>query len=391
MDIFILDSLYRRNQVVDRFQSLIWTERFSSAGDFELQLYSTLENRSRFVEGTKLAINESRRVMQVETVQDGIDDEGRQILKITGYSLESILTNRLALAAVGDTTTYPKWTLTGTPKAIATQMFHDICVTGILNAGDVIPLINEGNVLFPADTIAPPSDSITYDVDPKTLYDAEKDICDLYLMGFRLVRNYDLGQLWFDVYTGSDRTTHQTIYPAVVFSPGMDNLKNPTELRSISAYKNVAYVISPVGSQVVYPSGVDSSINGFERRVLLVNASDITDTDPVVASAAMSRRGYEELAKNRQLSAFDGEISQTSNYIYGVDYNLGDLVEMRNNDGLSNSMQVTEQIIVSDENGDRSYPTLSLNQFVTPGSWASMPAGKQWSDFTTEQWSDMPG
>jgi Siphovirus ReqiPepy6 Gp37-like protein len=390
MDIFILDSLYRRNQVVDRFQSLIWTERFSSVGDFELQLHSTFDNRSRFTEGTKLAINESRRVMQVETVQDGIDDEGREILKVTGPSLETVLTNRLALAAVDDTTTHPKWTLTGTPKDIATQMFHDICVTGILDPGDVIPLINEGS-LFPADTIAPPPDSITYDVDPKTLYEAEKDLCDLYLMGFRLIRNYDLGQLWFDIYTGSDRTSHQTTYPAVIFSPGLDNLKDTSELRSIATYKNTAYVISPVGSEIVYAQGVDTTVNGFERRVLLVNATDIDDPDPVAASAAMVRRGYEELSKNRQLSAFDGEISQKTNYVYGVDYNLGDLVEMRNSDGVSNNMQVTEQIIVSDENGDRSYPTLSLNQFIVPGSWAAQPAGKQWSDFTTEHWADMPG
>lgn len=388
MDIFILDSLYRRNQVVDKFQSLIWTERFSAAGDFELQLHSSYANRTTFVEGTRLAINESRRVMQIETVEDGLDDEGREILKVTGYSLESILNNRLALAAMGDTTTYPKWTLTGTPKVIATKMFHDICVTGVLNAGDIIPLIHEGS-LFPVDTIDAPSDSITYEVEPKALYTALKDLCDMYLMGFRLVRNYDLSQLWFDIYMGSDRTSHQTDYPAVVFSAGLDNLKNTSELRSTAVYKNVAYVVSPVGSQVVYAAGGDPTMNGFDRRVLLVNATDITDTDPVSATAAMIRRGNEELAKNRQLSAFDGEISQRSSYIYGVDYNLGDLVEMRNADGFSNNMQVTEQIIVSDENGDRSYPTLSLTSFVTPGSWSSLPADKHWADFTTEHWADM--
>lgn len=390
MDIYILDSLYRRVEVVDRFESLVWTERFSAVGDFELQLHSTLENRTRFKEGVKLAINESYRVMMVETVEDSVDDQGQQILNVKGYSLESILSNRLALADLSDTTTNPKWSITGTPKAIATQMFHDICVTGILDSGDVIPLINEGSI-FPADTIPPPSDVITYEIDPKTLYEAEKNLCDLYLMGFRLVRNLDTSQLWFDIYTGSDRTSHQTALPAVIFSPGLDNLKDTSELTSIALYKNVAYVISPVGYEVVYPSDVDPSVLGFERRVLLVNATDITDTDPVVASTQMIQRGYEELAKNRRLSAFDGEISQTSKYVYGVDYNLGDLVELRNTDGLSNSMQVTEQIIVSDKEGDRSYPTLSLTQFVTPGSWAAQPADKVWNDFTTEHWADMPG
>jgi hypothetical protein len=48
MEVFILDSLLRRSQVVDKFESLIWTERFSEIGDFELDLKSTLEARGQF-------------------------------------------------------------------------------------------------------------------------------------------------------------------------------------------------------------------------------------------------------------------------------------------------------------------------------------------------------
>jgi hypothetical protein len=103
----------------------------------------------------------------------------------------------------------------------------------------------------------------------------------------------------------------------------------------------------------------------------------------------MLQRGIDELAKNRKIHAFDGEISQTSQYVYGVDYNLGDLVETRNIDGVSNSMQVTEHIFVSDKQGVRSYPTLAVTQFVTPGSWVALPADKKWIDFTTEKWMDM--
>lgn len=390
MDIYILDSFYRRTDVVDKYESLIWTERFSSAGDFQLKIQSTLGNRNRFVEGTKLAILESYRVMVVETVQDGTDDDGQQILTITGPSLESVLDQRLARSAMDDTTTNPQWVLTGTPKDIATQMFHDICVTGVLDAGDVIPYINEGS-LFPADTTPAPTDSITYTVDPDTLYNAEKTLCDQYLMGFRLVRNSDLSQLWFDIYMGSDRTSHQTTLPAVIFSSAMENLQNTTELRSLTPYKNAAYVITPVGTRIVYPDDVDPTTSGFDRRVLIVKADDITDTDPVVAQALMLQRGVDELAKNRKIQAFDGEISQSSQFVYGTDYNLGDLVETRNADGVSNNMQVTEHIFASDSEGIRSYPTLAVNQFIVPGSWIALPAGKTWNDFTTEEWQDLPG
>jgi hypothetical protein len=278
-----------------------------------------------------------------------------------------------------------------TAKAIATQMFHDICVTGVVNTADIIEFIHEGT-LFLADTIASLTDSINWSVEPKSLLQALQDICDLYDMGYRLIRNFDTSQLWFDIYMGSDRTTGQTTLPAVIFSPDLDNLQNTTELTTIALEKNVALVISPVGTQLVYPDGVDpASATGLNRRLLLVNATDLTNSGTFAADAAA--RGKEELSKNRAVSAFDGEIDQRSRYKYGTHYNLGDLVEIRNQDGATNKMQVIEQIFVDDEQGERSYPTLQLNQFITAGSWASWDFNKHWVDYdldTTSVWSNQP-
>jgi hypothetical protein len=181
------------------------------------------------------------------------------------------------------------------------------------------------------------------------------------------------------------------LLPAVIFSPNLDNLQNTTELTSIATYKNVAYVFSPVGHEIVYLPDVDPTTTGFERRVLLVTADDITDEDPFAASAKMVQRGIQELARNRQFSAFDGEINQTSQYQYGRDYNLGDLVEYQNTSGAINIMQVTEQIFVSDREGDRSYPTLSMNTFITPGSWLSWDDEEVWAEVDSDlHWADLP-
>jgi len=388
MELYILDSLYRRVTVVDKFKSLIWTDRFAAYGDFELDLFSTQANRGLFTMGTKLALTESDRVMVVETVENSVADDGSRVLKVTGRSLESVFDNRLARGVLGDTTTTPTWELTGTPPEIATQMVNDICVTGVLDPGDVIPLLSLGSI-SPPDTIPPPSASITLDVDLQTLYSAMTNLCGQYLMGFRISRNADFAQLYFNVYMGSDRTIHQSDLPAVLFSSELDNLQDTSELKSIATYKNVAYVISPVGSEVVYADNVDPSTIGVDRRVVIVQADDITDTDPTTASNQMIAAGQAALAQARQVQSFDGETSQISQYKYGRDYNLGDLLSVANDDGLVNDMQVTEQIFVSDNQGDRSYPTLSLYEFVTPGSWLALPADKHWYDFTTEHWSEM--
>lgn len=391
MEVYILDSLNRRDQVVDKFESLIWTERFSAAGDFQLALPSTLSNRKRFVPGVKLACNSSYRVMTVETVEDGTDSDGKKMIKLSGPSLEDILEDRVARGTLGDLTATPKWTLTGTPGDIMRQIFHDICVTGILDSGDKITSVIEDSI-FPVDTIAEPSDEYTVELDLTTVYKAEKNLADLFGLGFRLVRHPLTSLLYWDVYSGSDRTSQQTTLPAVIFSPDLDNLQNTKELTTIQTYKNVAYVFSPVGYEIVYALDVDPTVEGFERHVLLVQADDITDSDGPTASAKMIQRGQEELGKNRRFSGFDGELSQKSQYKYGIDYNLGDLIEMRNSDGYTNYMQVTEQIMASDSEGDKSYPTLAINKFITPGSWSSWDYNQEWIDLdpSPEEWADQP-
>ena len=392
MEGYILDSLYRRIDVVDQFISFIWTERQKEMGDFVLEVPSTLQNRSRFTPGTNLALDRSFRVMTIETVEDATDDEYRNTLKISGRSLERILDDRVARHLLSDLTAEPKWSLTGLPIDIAELIFHDICTVGSLDPSDIVTGIIEGNTLFPTDTIPSPEDVVTIEIDPTTVYQAIKQIADIYSFGFRIARDPVSGQLYFDVYTGCNRTSQQTLYPSVVFSPSLDNLQKTSELKSNAAYKNVAYVISPVGHEVVYLLDTPSTITGFDRRVLLVKADDITDTDPAIASAKMIQRGKDQLAINTTLTAFDGELNQYSNYKYGIDYNLGDLVEERNVDGVSNQMQVTEQILAEDSEGERSYPTLSLNKFITPGSWSSLGVKPEWVDLEDDPitWSEEP-
>lgn len=389
MEVYILNASLQRDEVVDVFDSLIWTERWQKEGDFELNVNSTPQNKKLFSSGKMLALNESKRIMVAETFEDSISSEGEKSLKITGRSIEKCLYDRVARGAMTSTTVESKWNLNGTPGAIMRKIFHDICVTGTLSSADVIPFIYEGTLL-PASTISESTTVIDIPLDPMTVGDALVQIGTQYDLGFRMLRNDDLSQIYFDVYSGSDRTTGQTSLPAVIFSPDLGNLQDTKALVSDAVYKNCAYVFSPVGFKVVWLDGIDPSTTGFDKRILIVMAEDITD--PATADAAMIQRGQAELAKNRQISAFDGEITQYSDYRYGVDYQLGDLIELRNTDGSTNKMRVTEQIFVSDKEGDRNYPTLSVNQFITPGSWLSWDSNQHWADLSSDMrtWPELP-
>lgn len=393
MEVYILDSLLRRIAVVDVFDTLIWTERWQDIGDFQLVVESTRDNRSLFVAETKLAMNESYRVMVVKTVESKMGADGTALLTVKGFSLEDVLKNRVVKNTLSNLTTEPSWSITGKPADIARTMFDHICRTGALDPSDVIPFLMTGSLL-PASTIPEPPTSITMTQPPDSLYNAIKNVCVLNDLGFRLIRNFDTSQLYFDIYSGSDRTTDQTFLPPVVFSPELDNLQDTTEFTSTDQTKNCAYVFSSQGFEVVYPLGVAPDVAGFERHVLMVSATALPGSPtPADVTAALQQLGQDELTKARAWSSFDGVIDQSSSYKYGVDYQLGDLVEMRNADSNVNMMRVTEQIFVSDKQGERSYPTLAINMFINPGSWLSWNYNQVWLDLDTDTnsvWGNQP-
>jgi hypothetical protein len=423
MEVYILDSLLRRDTVVDVFESVIWTERYREMDDFELTVLSTPVNRMRFITGTRLAVNTSDRVMTVETVENDTDPEGRNVLKIKGRGLEAIFEDRVILGQTSPYTFIPGYQFSGTPYEVMMAMFYRCCVSGDIHPNDTLPFYVDGVNLYPADTIPAPTDAISVYQKPTDLYTALKDLADVYDLGFRLYRDpVDRagGKLYFNIYSGSDRSMLQSTLPPVVFSPELENLQNTRELENIQKAKNIAYVfyqykvqvpgdpgdptaVPPVPAtpstettetmyEVVYADGMDPDAAGFERHEVYVEVSSIPDD--VTADqipAYLIRQGKDALAKTRPSSLLDGEINEYSQYKYKVDYFLGDLVTMQNSDGAANSMRVTEQIFVHDNNGERYYPTLIINQFIDPGAWISWNYNKVWADMgATEYWSNQP-
>lgn len=399
MEVYILDSSYRRTTVVDRFESFIWTERWSDVGDFELLLSSTPVNRSIFVPNALLGINQSKRVMVVETIEDNTDAEGRTRLKIKGRSLEKILEDRVARSGNYNLEDDPAWNFIGDPVSAVLNMFAFSCIVGSVDRADIIPLVLDGTS-YPTETIPIPTSNDGWLQKPASLLSAIRDLCSSYDLGFRLYRNGDAGNLFFDVYTGNLRTTQQTAVPAVIFTPELETLQNTTRLMTVEKAKNVAYVLNEQGFVKVYLNSADPPPTGMDRRVLLVEPPKLTYESvdnvevlptPAEITAYLIQAGKEELAKNRPLLAFDGEINQRSPYRYGVHYELGDIVEMRDGDGTGNNMRVTEQIFVHDGEGERSYPTLTVDSFIVPGAWDSWLGNRQWADFgATEYWNTQP-
>lgn len=387
MEFWTLDDQLRKDQVIEGYKSFIWTERYSVWGDMKIDTPANQLNRSLLSAGTMLAQADSTYIMVIETITDAVGDDGAENLEVVGRSLEAILDDRVAMTAdqVSDIVTNPKWVLTDTPGNIARAIFQAICVDLALDAGDGIPFYHSGTIL-PTGSITEPAETITANLDPTSVYTAVKTVCDTYNLGFRLVRNGETSEIYFEVYTGDDHTSDQTDRDAVIFSPNLDNLEDVTRLTSNAGHKNLAYVVGKDQIQIVFGVGEDTSAAGFERRAIVVNASSVDATTVADVEGALSQAGLDALAQHRKVYQFDGKIDENGPYKYGVDYKLGDLVEEQDATGFGNQMLVTEQIFVSDDTGDRSYPTLTLSQTIVPGTWIDVdPATEVWSDVDSSQ------
>lgn len=387
MEILILDSLLRPMDVVDEFISMIWTERFSEKGDFQLVALSTPANQRRFVTETWISITESDRIMEIQSIEEKSNADNQVILTIKGVEISDILDSRLALGAIVGGID-PVWYITDkTPGDVMRYIFNQICVVGSVSATDIIPFYYTGN-LYPTDTIPEPSTHINWEQKPASVYAALKELGDIYDLGHRLYKDPNLSKLYFNVYAGSDRTTGQIALPPVIFSTDMENLEDTTEYNDVSAAYNVVRVIYVHKDAVIPDLDVATTVivyenelvpaEGFDRRVKSLVITSIPE-DVVDITAFLTQAGRDELKKSRPIGAFDGQISNTSQYVYKRDYYLGDLVETRGKNGSSGYMRVEEYIFVQDTQGQRSYPTLTTKEFINPGSWLSWKYNVDWS------------
>lgn len=392
MDIFILDENLQRSSIIDVYKSFLWTERFNELGDFELVNHFSRSIKAQLPVGTRLAIPNSMRVMTVDTQEIKKDNDGNELITFSGRSLESLLDNRPAFFSLGSRSEDQKWILEGPPANLLREMFRIVVAEGTLSLDDKIPFYTAGTLTPPGD-IPEPEESIILELDPDNLYEVTKKYAQIYNLGFRLIRNDDHKELYYEIYTGNDRTTGQTTNPAVIFSRALDSLSGLTELQSDADYKNVAYVFGKYDSLIVNsPDSSSGLAKGFERKVLVVDANDIDLEPGSELTAALQERGRRELAEHRAVMGFDGETPQILSYVYGRDYALGDLVEVQDTEGNANRVRVTEQIFASDAEGDRSYPTFTQNQFVRAGTWMAYDGPPKWADVpetSSYEWKDM--
>ena len=386
MDIFVLDDKFVPIELVEGYESVAWTERFAENGEFEIITPSTPDNKAQLRVGTYLGADTTPVVMRIETVEDNYNEDGVRLLTVTGRSLEYLFTKRVARKYFLMMDEDEVWKFNNkTPVEIARTLVDDICIKGVLSSHDIIPGLKKGWVeninYYPSENnFAFPHIPITMEIGLKTLEEAVHQAINGYPLGYRIYRDMNsiAGNLYFDVYTGTDRTMNQTKVDPVVFSLPWGTLKSSSDIDSIADYQNVVYVFSKYQVVMVPDTNLYS---GMDRNVtyLYVPAEEVDQIAGETLMNYLKHKGQVELDKHKREALFEGEVPDDSPYLYNRDYFLGDHVDLLGEDGVGAKMSVVENIITIDVDGFRSFPTLKMEEHIDPDSWSGQRGGQVWA------------
>lgn len=353
MNIYVMDSSLKRIGVIDAYRSIIWTQRYYEAGDFELFLDATQDAIDLCQKG-RLLYREGdyedgvfKSVMIIMYVQLNTSLDDGNTLLIRGPDIKSIVGRRII---------WNQTILSGTLE----NNIRSVLNANIINPSITARKINNfvlGDQMGGTSTVQVQATGdnidtwITEQIKPFEVgYDVQ-------------ISN---GNFVFTLYKGADRSYDQSANPYVIFSPDYENLLASDYAESDVDTKNFALIAGEgEGSARKVTTAGDSTMTGIDRMEIYVDARDLsTTTDSGTLSdaeymAQLKSRGLEKLVEFAPVKVFEGEVEAETNFIFGVDYFLGDKVQVVNEYGIGSSVRIVEIIDSEDQSGRTVVPTFS--------------------------------
>lgn len=367
MELTVLDKSFNTIYVLDTYTSLLWVDKYAEPGTFEIYTPITNEIFEFFKPDYYLINSYSDHVMIVEDIAIESDVENGAIIKIIGRSLESILDRRV----IWDTISFKEnHSLENAIKKLVTRCF----ITPDGQSGDKAKRAVSNFIFsYSGDTTISSlklEDGAQYH--GQTLLDVIKGLCAEKKIGFKITLSEN-NEFVFQLYNGVNRGYGQTALPYVVFSPEFDNVISSNYKEENSKFKNLACVLGAEDSGGDKEELVvgDTTVTGLDRREIFIDAGDIEwdaqQEDDEETKSTITRSEYIKLMKQRgekdleeikkSLKSFDAECDTSRMYAYGVDFFIGDIVQLENEYGTKSESRITEFTWSSSTSGLQTYPT----------------------------------
>jgi hypothetical protein len=365
MDLFKFDpvsgvsvSLANGKHIGD-WKKLMWVERYREAGEFELTADADSYARKELPIGTLISHLNTEEVMIVENHELTYDGKDVSEVVITGRSFETFLEQRVIGANqdwVNQSFPPPEYVLAQNPSWLQAQelITDHISYSSLLTPADAL-----NNVTVDTQYFGPQVPTEQRTLKRSDVYSALLSLLEIDNFGIKNYRTVegDPG-LRIVIYNGVNMSS------SVAFSHSLNELESAKYLWSNKNLKNCA-LVSGRWAETLVTTGADV---GYDRRMMLVDASDLDSTlngvpgEPEISQLLekMRARGRQALSAQNFVSISNAKIKNNNiRYMYRKDYDLGDLVGVEGDFNASSLMRVIEHVEIEDENEQISYPTLA--------------------------------
>ena len=377
---YLMDTDLNLVDIIETYESMIWTHRYWEAGDFELYLPATEKSMNMYTDAAKknyyILRDEDdlpatqKSVMIISKVVSETDVEGGNHLSITGKSLKSLLSKRI----VKD-----NYVLAGEIESEIRRIVLENAIEPE-DSARAIPYLELGDV-------AGLTDYINASAEGSQLDSAITNLCKLKRIGWDIVYDMEAKRFKFILYRGVDRSYAQSKLigerkPYVIFSDEFENLLTTKYTVDVTTYKNLAYVKGQVReydedkkdyvttdlTQTVLPENAvtDTIPSGLDRREMFVDGSSSSQnaaTYQGLYMSALREKGKTELDKYKSTTDITGKVIPSYTFEINKDYFLGDLVTVQNSYGQSFDARVTEVVYTEQTSGVTTIPSFIVENF----------------------------
>lgn len=323
LNIFHMDT-FERLGIIDEFQLLEITTNYKKHSELELLVSATEENIDYFIANNDdifltVGIGKVRGYL-IESVK--YTDEKKTTLEVYCKSLSSMLGWRQIDV---------QQTYRGNVEQV---------IRSFVNANAVTPTnINRKIDNLILGNLSGITETTEESYSNKELGESLWEICLKFDIAYEIFADITNKMFEFVVWKGTDRSTNQTIRDAVIFSKEFDNVLSQNYTDDKSDYRNTV-IIAGEGDGVARTYLVVGNENkGRKRREMFVDARDLQSSES--DQTKMSQTAYEALlierAKNKQVEyervqSFETDIVYDSQFTFGSDYFMGDLITIRNDE-----------------------------------------------------------
>jgi hypothetical protein len=315
MELYIYNSDRELTGIVESFEYLRWTRRYSQCGSFELRAIATPENTALLQEGNFIWKNDDEEAGIIEHLE--MAQAEQEIITVSGRFATSFLSRRIV---------WQTEVLSGDLSA---------CVEQLLNNNLISPTDTErqidGIVFSSPNLSVPVSTQISY----RGLMDVVTELCGASEIGIKTVFTPATHLFTVTLYKGTDSQA--------VFSKEYENLTEQSYTESAADYANTA-LIGGEGEGEGRTFATITSGSGETRREIFVDAKDLQAADFGTGyTDALIFRGQSKLSEQGILYSFDTSVNSHGNLTYKTDFDIGQTVKVISKAwGVSMTTRITE-------------------------------------------------